>query len=141
MPGSRRLPYYQFEPGRFTFDLSRDGEAERSAAEDWDRRHCERCGLAQQSFTCRRGEVLIWHHSLLHGGSLPVDPALTRKSFVVHYSTLSSMRRVQNSYLEAGADDGSFRHLTSERILSRDGCRGFDSPLHAHSLHSGEQAG
>lgn len=134
LPGSHRLPYYQYEPGRYAFDFSRDSDADSLASQEWDQRQCSAAGLELETLTCRRGDVLIWHHSLLHGGSYPNDPELTRKSFVVHYSTLSSMDRVLNSYLEPSSDGGEEtpRVLESRRILERDGCRGFDSPLHVH---------
>ena len=131
VPGSHRQPYYQYQPGRFVFDHSADGEAELKASWEWDERHCRGAGLELETLTCRRGDVLIWHHSLLHGGSTPTDPSLTRKSFVVHFSTMTSMPRVLNSYLRPGEETPEV--LLSERILERDGCRGFDSPLHVHA--------
>lgn len=141
LPGSHRLPYYQYEPGRYAFDFSKDGDAESLASQKWDQERCASAGLELETLTCPRGHVLIWHHSLLHGGSYPTDPELTRKSFVVHYSTLSSMDKVLNSYLEPSENGGEEvpRVLESRRVLERDGCHGFDSPLHVHV--SGGSAG
>ena len=136
VPGSHRLPYYQFAPGRYLFDHGLDGDDELKASQAWDERHCVEAGLELETLTCRRGDVLIWHHSLLHGGSYPTDPALTRKSFVVHYSTLASMPRVLNSYVRPGAEPEIF---ASEKILERDGCHGFDSPLHVHASRPGDR--
>ena len=131
LPKSHRLPYYQFEPGRYLFDHGKDGEEGLKAAEEWDKRHCAEAGLELETLTCKRGDVLIWHHSLLHGGSFPTDPALTRKSFVVHFSTLSSMPQVMNSYLRS-EDPENHEIFVSEKILERGEARGFDSPLHVH---------
>ncbi|MFO7822419.1 MAG: phytanoyl-CoA dioxygenase family protein [Cyclobacterium sp.] len=36
-------------------------------------------------FTAKKGDVLIWHANLLHGGSKVIDPERTRKSMVMHY--------------------------------------------------------
>jgi ectoine hydroxylase-related dioxygenase (phytanoyl-CoA dioxygenase family) len=33
----------------------------------------------------KKGDVLIWHANLVHGGAPILNPALTRKSMVVHY--------------------------------------------------------
>ena len=33
----------------------------------------------------KKGDVLVWHANLLHGGMPVVHPALTRKSMVAHY--------------------------------------------------------
>lgn len=131
VPGSHRLPYYQFEPGRFTVDFSRDGQELIQKGQAWDEQQCRDAGLELETLTCKRGDVLVWHHSLLHGGSYPTNPELTRKSFVVHYSTLSTMDRVHNSYLDAPGSE-SVTHMTSERVLERQGCHGFDSPLNAN---------
>ena len=137
VPGSHRLPYYQFAPGRYLFDHALDGDDELKASQAWDERKCREAGLELEVLTCKRGDVLIWHHSLLHGGSYPTNPALTRKSFVVHYSTLASMPRVMNSYVRPGEDP---EILLSETLLERDGCRGFDSPLHVHASQADASA-
>ncbi len=137
LPGSHRLPYYQYEPGRYTFDFAKDGDKETMASQEWDQKKCSAAGLELETLTCKRGDVLIWHHSLLHGGSYPTDPDLTRKSFVVHYSTQASMKKVLNSYLLPTADgDEAPVVMSSERVLERDGCHGFDSPLHVHVSRS-----
>lgn len=128
VPGSHRQPYYQFEPGRFTVDFSRDDQETIGKGVSWDEQHCRAAGLELETLTCKRGDVLVWHHSLLHGGSYPTRAELTRKSFVVHYSTLATMDTVHNSYLEAPGSE-EITHMTSQRILERQGCHGFDSPL------------
>lgn len=135
IPGSHRLPYYQFAPGQFVHDDRRDGVAGLRCAEAWDRARCAEAGLSAERFLAKKGDVLLWHHSLLHGGSLPVDPPPTRKSFVVHYSTQRAMRVVQNTYLDPFAcppgTPPERRVYTTDRILRAPGAVGFDSPLHA----------
>ncbi len=134
VPGSHRLPYYDFGKGRHTVDFSRDTQKDIDKGVKWDEKHCRAAGLELGTLTCKQGETLIWHHSLLHGGSFPTDNNLTRKSFVVHYSTLSSMKMTQNSYVKVPGQP-EVDHLTCHRVLkSDDGCHGFDSPLHASTL-------
>jgi Phytanoyl-CoA dioxygenase (PhyH) len=41
-------------------------------------------GLARLPFAARRGDALIWHADLVHGGN-PVSRDITRKSVVTHY--------------------------------------------------------
>ncbi|MEM7349801.1 MAG: phytanoyl-CoA dioxygenase family protein [Acidobacteriota bacterium] len=135
-PGSHRLPYYQFAPGRYQFDHSTDGDVELAASQAWDERHVREAGLECEQLTCRRGDVLIWHHSLLHGGARPKDPSLTRKSFVVHYTTRASMPQVLNSYVFP--EDEAPRVLSSDKVMVRDGCHGFDSPLNVHAKRTHE---
>jgi hypothetical protein len=132
--GSHRLPYYQFEPGEHRFDQRRFGEAEVRAAAEFDRRQIAEAGLAVEAFTPRRGQVLVWHHSLLHGGSPPADPALTRKSLVVHFSTADRFTRQRHSLLERVPGPGGepverLRIVETEEVVERDGCLGFVEPL------------
>lgn len=46
----------------------------------------EQRGGAKQ-FLAKKGDVLLWHGMLVHGGSPVVNPELTRKSMVIHYLT------------------------------------------------------
>ena len=42
-------------------------------------------GLSKKIFLADKGDVLIWHANLLHGGEPMKDKSLTRKSMVLHY--------------------------------------------------------
>lgn len=133
VPGSHRLPYYQFAPGQIVHDDRRDGIEGIRRAEAWDQEYCNAAGLGPEPFLARRGDVLIWHHSLLHGGSVPADKGLTRKSFVIHYSTRRAMSQVSNTYLDpyaaAPGEPPVRRVYTTRRLLRAPGAVGFDSPL------------
>lgn len=132
VPGSHRLPYYQFSPGEYRLQHGTHTDEDVRRAEAFDREQCRRQGLEEELFTCRRGDVLLWHASLLHGGASLRDPSLTRKSLVVHFSTLANYRRLRQTVIEPGAGpDGAprTRVLGTDRLLERDGCRGFDNPL------------
>ena len=41
--------------------------------------------LQPQFFHAKKGDILIWHANLLHGGSKINEANLTRKSMVAHY--------------------------------------------------------
>ena len=41
--------------------------------------------LPKKIFTAKKGDVLIWHANLIHGGEKITRPGSTRKSIVVHY--------------------------------------------------------
>jgi hypothetical protein len=41
-------------------------------------------GIAKTPFAARRGDALVWHADLVHGGN-PVSRTTTRKSIVTHY--------------------------------------------------------
>lgn len=135
VPGSHRLPYYRFPDGDYRLHQGRHGEAEVRAAAEFDRRQWQRKGLERRAFTPAKGEVLLWHHSLLHGGSRPEDPSLTRKSFVVHFTTLGDYPRLRQAVLVPGEDGGPPRQRTfgTDRILEHDGCHGFANPIGARA--------
>ncbi len=85
LPGSHRLPYVTTE------DLdgcegSRLMVADKSSA--YEARIAEIAAASRiepQQFLARKGDVLIWHANLLHGGSPIADPELTRRSLVAHF--------------------------------------------------------
>ncbi len=134
VPGSHELPYYQFSPGEYRVQHGTHGPEEIREAERFDLDQCRRHGLAPELFTCSRGDVLLWHASLLHGGAPLRDPALTRKSLVVHFSTKANYRRVRQTILEAapgpeGEPVVKSRVHGTDRLLERDGRYGFANPL------------
>jgi ectoine hydroxylase-related dioxygenase (phytanoyl-CoA dioxygenase family) len=136
VPGSHRVPYQEFEPGRYFADIGKDGAAAIQALETADIERCRAAGLEARPFLARRGEVLIWHHSLLHGGSIPTDPEATRKSFVVHLSSLANTHEVGSTYVDPylprdpGEPPRSAPYV-SRRVITLDGCHGFEDPLRA----------
>lgn len=134
VPGSHRLPYYQFSPGEYRVEHGRHGDEDVRRAEAFDLEQCRRHGLEPELFTSRRGDVLLWHASLLHGGAPLRNPELTRKSLVVHFSTAANYRRLRQTVVERvpgpdGEPVAKARVYGTDRLLERDGRRGFDNPL------------
>lgn len=131
VPGSHRLPYYQFSPGEYRVEHGRHGEEDIRRAEAFDLEQCRRRGLEPELFTCRRGDVLLWHASLLHGGAPVRDPRLTRKSLVVHFSTRANYRRLRQTVVEPAAGGAAPRSRVAgtDRLLEQGGRVGFDNPL------------
>ncbi|MDH3704869.1 MAG: phytanoyl-CoA dioxygenase family protein [Acidimicrobiia bacterium] len=98
-PGSGELEYYlgshRREPFLFSgahrsFTPSRDGDAQHQAFLAHLHTVAERDGVQGERFLPRRGDVLLWHADLAHGGAPVTDPAATRHSVVVHYTPRSS---------------------------------------------------
>lgn len=82
-PGSHKIPPYHFSNGS-TIVV----ENEMDAFNDYIYQEIEKRGLQQQHLHAEKGDVLIWHSQLFHGGSEIVDKSKTRKSLVTHYFTL-----------------------------------------------------
>ncbi len=84
-PGSHRLPYLlngDFNQGETRFRL---GKKDYADYEDTLAAVIEKNRLEKKTFLAKKGDVLIWHANLIHGGSPVLNPKLTRKSMVVHY--------------------------------------------------------
>jgi ectoine hydroxylase-related dioxygenase (phytanoyl-CoA dioxygenase family) len=82
-PGSHREPLFA------EFDNYPQTQR-RTSAPDVSRRYDSYVtGLAedysQERFIAKRGQALLWHGMLIHGGAQDVTPGTTRKSFVIHY--------------------------------------------------------
>ena len=83
-PDSGMLSYY---PGGHRIAPDRDflgsGQMEQyfTAVE----RECQRKGIQRTYFAAKKGDTLIWHPQLPHGGSTIKDPTLSRRSIVFHY--------------------------------------------------------
>lgn len=83
--GSHRLPDYPFAHGRKHLRETEDGTTEHAAWLTWLAEESERRGYPLQSFFARRGDILLWHADLAHGGAPIADPGSTRKSLVGHF--------------------------------------------------------
>ena len=86
-PGSHRLPRIygsdvDLSPERFADELY-GAVAERY--EPAVQQLLVRSGIEKQVFLPRKGDVLIWHDNLIHGGTPRTDVRPSRKSLVCHY--------------------------------------------------------
>ncbi len=84
MPGSHRLPYVMSE------DLGLTGSALSIPLKDdaYSRRVsqlADDAGLEPVEFLAEKGDMLIWHHNLLHGGRPVEREGASRRSLVAHY--------------------------------------------------------
>ena len=125
VPGSQKLPFYEFAPGEYMFDPRRMGDSDARAAMEFHAEESKRRGLEPHLFLARRGEVLLWHSALLHGGGPVTNDSLTRKSLVVHYSAV----RHHPTRETAVAEEGGETVWTTSELLSGDGAIGFANPL------------
>lgn len=88
-------------------------------------------GWEPSVFLPRRGDLLIWHGALIHGGTPMRNPDLTRRSYVCHYTAAAAHRATAPYRVGEGLDfseppslppQGQSRPL-SERIASAVGRR------------------
>lgn len=93
-PGSGELTYY---PGSHRWPLRWDhskpyGEAHGEYLTSLPAQAAER-GVEAQSFRPKKGDALIWHADLAHGGGPITRPGVTRRSLVTHYCALGDAPR------------------------------------------------
>ncbi|AOJ71487.1 MULTISPECIES: phytanoyl-CoA dioxygenase family protein [Burkholderia] len=92
-PGSHRLPDWPFGEGRKHFDAALDGWDVHEQWSDWLRSSAASSERGVERFLAKKGDILVWHADLAHGGSPVVDPALTRQSLVGHFCPASARPR------------------------------------------------
>ncbi len=129
VPGSHRLPYYELAPGEYQFDGRRMGPEVVEKGLAWEAEQYRRHKLEVMSFTPKRGQVLLWHASLTHGGSPVNNPELTRKSFVVHFTSRRSYPTRSIGIVDAAQGSEPWRSFETQELIERDGCRGFRNPM------------
>jgi ectoine hydroxylase len=84
-PGSHKLPYLlnqDFNEGETKLTL---GKKKYTDYEDVLEDLVNQNGYQSQEFHAKKGDVLIWHANLVHGGAPIIAKGATRKSMVVHY--------------------------------------------------------
>jgi hypothetical protein len=86
-PGSHRLPYVFSHDVGITAQEFRD-RGYQPYAERYEPRIAEliaESGLAPRTFIARKGDVLLWHANILHGGTPRARAGSSRRALVCHY--------------------------------------------------------
>ncbi len=84
-PGSHQLPYY------LNADYGNEGSEWWLGPKDYSEYEhmlaskLKEKNIQKQLFKAQKGDLLIWHANLIHGGEPHVNKQLTRKSVVFHY--------------------------------------------------------
>ena len=84
-PGSHKLPYLLNNEWNAGSSLLSLGKHEYPDYEDMVEELIAKNNFPREELLAKKGDVLIWHANLVHGGAPIRNPALTRKSMVVHY--------------------------------------------------------
>jgi hypothetical protein len=107
IPGSHRLPTLRYElVHEWLTPDERAAVGSPRIAESFVTGACEAMirerGLEVRQFLPRRGDVLVWHHSLLHQGSRPKDPSIVRPGLIAHYNAVSVFEQARKPIQAAG---------------------------------------
>lgn len=88
--GGHRIDEYTYADGSSKhFDIIRDGNDSHDRHLSYIHEEASRLGLNQKSFLPRKGDALIWHADLPHGGGKITSPGASRRSIVTHYCPIS----------------------------------------------------
>jgi phytanoyl-CoA hydroxylase len=90
-PGSHKLPYYlnadyDNEGNRYFL-----GKKDYTEYEEMIARKLIENKTEKKIFKANKGDLLIWHANLMHGGEPHTDKTRTRKSMVFHYFDINSV--------------------------------------------------
>lgn len=116
-PGGHKIEhsgFYDWGAGAITYDEKTATHTPADFARYlWNR--MEEANLKRVEFCPKRGDVLIWHGNLPHEGTQVIDPSLTRKSYVTHYTSLPDLpdwMRAPNAETEGLGhfENGAFAH-------------------------------
>lgn len=84
-PGSHKLPYYLNADYNNEGSYWLLGKKSYGAYEKMIASKIAEMGIEKKVFTAAKGDALVWHANLFHGGEPHTDRGLSRKSMVFHY--------------------------------------------------------
>ena len=84
-PGSHKLPYYLNKDYDNEGNSFMIGSKSYDAYEDMIAQKIKEHQIVKKTFTAKKGDLLIWHANLFHGGNEHTNKNKTRKSVVFHY--------------------------------------------------------
>ncbi len=84
-PGSHKLPFLFNSDYDQQSTLMSLGNKKYTDYEDLLQELITEKNFQKETFLARKGDVLIWHANLVHGGAPVTDASATRKSMVIHY--------------------------------------------------------
>lgn len=85
IPGSHKLPYFLNSDYDNEGTFFKIGKKSYKEYELFLESKVKEMGLKKEIFNAKKGDLLIWHANILHGGEPHVDKTRTRKSLVYHY--------------------------------------------------------
>lgn len=119
-PGSHRLPYLSASDfGLTTSKVLAEPHPQKFFESHW-RRLLRIHSYPRRLFKARKGDVLIWHANLLHGGSSVKDKTMTRWSQVTHYFFEECTHMTPLLKTIDSTPDGPHLRLPSRTIMDMD---------------------
>ena len=125
VPGSHRIPYNPLNTGDIVFHDPNVTEESKAEHVSLMKSQMIEKGLETKEFIAKKGDILIWHASLVHGGSKVINPTLTRHSYVVHFDAA----RVHKHHAQTIRVANRRPKIVETRFThSKNGCLFFSNP-------------
>jgi ectoine hydroxylase-related dioxygenase (phytanoyl-CoA dioxygenase family) len=109
-PQSHRFPEYLFDGQFKNWTPARDGQEQHQEFLLDIHTQAKKRNINVKKFMAKKGDVLIWHADLAHGGT-PILKKNTRKSLVGHFTPFSikaTYSKKTKDYLELKDESGNF---------------------------------
>lgn len=120
-PGSHKIPPYHFSNGTTLIVPEEMPEFHKYIDQ-----HIRQMNLQPETLLASKGDVLIWHSQLFHGGNEILDKSKTRKSLVTHYFTREDFPEIappliteQSCYMARNAQPVSYDYAAKTGWLRR----------------------
>lgn len=84
-PGSHKLPYYMNSDYDNEGNFLMLGKKGNKGYENMLQDKVKELKIQKEVFECKKGDMLIWHANILHGGEPHTNKDKTRKSMVFHF--------------------------------------------------------
>jgi ectoine hydroxylase-related dioxygenase (phytanoyl-CoA dioxygenase family) len=84
-PGGHKFGEFLYQNKRKNWSLPDDGHDIHNHHLHWLNERAKELGIELQTFHPKKGDALIWHADLPHGGGPITKPNMTRRSMVTHY--------------------------------------------------------
>ena len=94
-PGSHTIPKFDFGNGIFFNGESTNNPDDFANYLD---KVCREKGLKRETLLIKKGDLLIWHAALAHGGDAIRNENQTRKSYVCHYSSQGAYKHHRSRF-------------------------------------------
>ena len=110
-PGSHRFKHFMFGGDSKSWSAGRHGQEPHKQFLGQLHEQAQSRGIQIERFLAKKGDVLIWHADLAHGGSR-ISNKCTRRSYVVHFCPRSVRpayaTQIQKNYFELPDKSGHF---------------------------------
>jgi phytanoyl-CoA hydroxylase len=122
-PGSHRFDHFLFSGKYKSWNPARDSQEQHQQFLKNIHTTAGEKGIEQEFFVAKKGDVLVWHADLAHGGSKITVPSVTRQSLVTHFVPFSVKatykQHIEDIYYELPTHEGA-AFFTSRHYDLRD---------------------